>query len=81
MGPKVEAALAFLAGGGEWAAITSPGLVAATLSGEEWAGTRIERSPPRVMQGNEHNMGPGFARRLSRLPAPDQPSTRPSTPA
>ena len=55
MGPKVEAALAFLAGGGEWAAITSPGLVAATLSGEEWAGTRIGRSParagPRVGQG------------------------------
>ena len=51
MGPKIEAALAFLAGGGEWAAITSPGLVAATLSGEEWAGTRIERAPSRVVQG------------------------------
>ena len=50
MGPKVEAALSFLAAGGEWAAITSPGLVAATLSGEEWAGTRIERSPSRVVQ-------------------------------
>ena len=50
MGPKVEAALAFLAGGGEWAAITSPGLVAATLSGEDWAGTRIEGSPSRVGQ-------------------------------
>jgi carbamate kinase len=45
MGPKVEAALSFLARGGEWAAITSPGLVAATLSGQGWAGTRIERSP------------------------------------
>jgi len=51
MGPKVEAALAFLAGGGELAVITSPGRVAATLSGEEWAGTRIERSPSRVGQG------------------------------
>jgi len=51
MGPKVEAALSFLAGGGEWAAITSPGLVAATLSGERWAGTRIERATPRVVQG------------------------------
>ena len=51
MGPKVEAALAFLAGGGEWAAITSPGLVAATLSGERQAGTRIERSPSRVGLG------------------------------
>jgi carbamate kinase len=50
MGPKIEAALSFLAAGGEWAAITSPGLVAATLSGEEWAGTRIERSPSRVVQ-------------------------------
>jgi carbamate kinase len=48
MGPKVEAALAFLAGGGEWAAITSPRLVAATLSGERQAGTRIGRSPSRV---------------------------------
>jgi carbamate kinase len=44
MGPKVEAALAFLAGGGEWAAITSPRLLAATLSGDRGrAGTRIER--------------------------------------
>jgi carbamate kinase len=51
MGPKVEAALAFLAGGGEWAAITSPRLVAATLSGERQAGTRIERSPSRVGLG------------------------------
>jgi carbamate kinase len=51
MGPKVEAALAFLAGGGELAAITSPGLVAATLSGEAWAGTRIERSPSQEVQG------------------------------
>jgi carbamate kinase len=51
MGPKIEAALSFLAGGGEWAAVTSPGLVAATLSGEAWAGTRIERSPARVVQG------------------------------
>jgi carbamate kinase len=50
MGPKVEAALAFLAEGGEWAAITSPRLVAATLSGEDWAGTRIEGSPSRVGQ-------------------------------
>jgi len=50
MGPKIEAALAFLADGGEWAAITSPGLLAATLSGDgERAGTRIERSPSRVV--------------------------------
>jgi carbamate kinase len=51
MGPKVEAALSFLAGGGEWAAITSPALVAATLAGERQAGTRIERSPAPVVQG------------------------------
>jgi carbamate kinase len=44
MGPKIEAALEFLAGGGEWAAITSPGLVAATVSGGQGGGTRIERS-------------------------------------
>jgi carbamate kinase len=49
MGPKIEAALAFLAGGGEWAAITSPGLLAATMSpGGERAGTRIERCPSRL---------------------------------
>ena len=44
MGPKVEAALRFLAGGGELAVITSPGLLAATLSGTgPGPGTRIER--------------------------------------
>jgi carbamate kinase len=49
MGPKIEAALAFLAGGGEWAAITSPGLLAATVSSSgERAGTRIERCPSRL---------------------------------
>jgi carbamate kinase len=47
MGPKVEAALAFLAGGGEWAGITSPRLLAATVSGGEPAGTRIEPGPSR----------------------------------
>jgi carbamate kinase len=51
MGPKVEAALAFLAGGGECAVITSPGRVAATLSGDASAGTRIERSASRVGPG------------------------------
>jgi carbamate kinase len=45
MGPKIEAVLAFLAAGGEWAAITSPGLLAATVSGRGRGGTRIERSP------------------------------------
>jgi carbamate kinase len=50
MGPKIEAALAFLAGGGELAAITSPGLLAATLSGAGGrAGTRIERSPSHMV--------------------------------
>jgi carbamate kinase len=49
MGPKIEAALAFLATGGEWAAITSPGLLAATMSptSGQRAGTRIERCPAR----------------------------------
>jgi hypothetical protein len=45
MGPKIEAALRFLADGGELAAITSPGLLAATLNGEARSGTRIELSP------------------------------------
>jgi carbamate kinase len=50
MGPKVEAALRFLAEGGEQAVITSPDLLAATLSGTlagggARSGTRIERAP------------------------------------
>ena len=45
MGPKIEAALHFLAGGGELAVITSPRLLATTLAGSgEPAGTRIERA-------------------------------------
>ena len=50
MGPKIEAALRFLAGGGELAVVTSPGLLAVTLSGTltgagARSGTRIERAP------------------------------------
>jgi carbamate kinase len=46
MGPKVEAALRFLADNGDLAVITSPDLLAATLTGAgERSGTRIERSP------------------------------------
>jgi carbamate kinase len=46
MGPKIEAALRFLAGGGELAVITSPDLLAATLTGAgARSGTRIERTP------------------------------------
>jgi carbamate kinase len=45
MGPKIEAALRFLAEGGELAVITSPDLLAATLDGSgARSGTRIERS-------------------------------------
>ena len=49
MGPKIEAALRFLAEGGELAVITSPDLLAATLSGTltgagAQSGTRIERT-------------------------------------
>ena len=44
MGPKIEAALRFLDDGGELAVITSPALLAETLTGHgEAAGTRIER--------------------------------------
>ena len=47
MGPKIEAALRFLADGGELALITSPDLLAATLTGAgARSGTRIERSAP-----------------------------------
>ena len=46
MGPKIEAALRFLAEGGDLAVITSPRLLAATLTGgESLCGTRIERDP------------------------------------
>jgi carbamate kinase len=48
MGPKIEAALRFLADGGEVAAITSPALLAATLNGEPLSGTRIELAPATV---------------------------------
>jgi carbamate kinase len=47
MGPKIEAALRFLdGGGGELAVITSPALLAATLASHgPLVGTRIERAP------------------------------------
>ncbi len=52
MGPKIEAALRFLAEGGELAVVTSPGLLAATLTGDgARPGTRIERSLPEAGQG------------------------------
>ncbi len=52
MGPKIEAALRFLADGGELAVVTSPGLLAATLTGDgALLGTRIWRSLPKVGQG------------------------------
>ncbi len=52
MGPKIEAALRFLAGGGELAVITSPSLLAATLTSDGGrSGTRIERSPSQSGQG------------------------------
>ena len=52
MGPKIEAALRFLADGGELAVVTSPGLLAATLTGDGGrSGTRIERSPSQAGQG------------------------------
>jgi carbamate kinase len=49
MGPKVEAALEFLADGGEQVVITSPGLLAGTLTGTgDRRGTRIEPGRPRA---------------------------------
>jgi carbamate kinase len=46
MGPKIEAALRFLDRGGEQAVITSPDLLAATLTGAgARSGTRIGRTP------------------------------------
>jgi carbamate kinase len=51
MGPKIEAALHFLDEGGELAVITSPALLAATLTGSgKPAGTRIERAPSQTGQ-------------------------------
>ena len=56
MGPKIEAALRFLAEGGELAVITSPDLLAVTLSGTltgagARSGTRIERTPAHAERG------------------------------
>ena len=52
MGPKIEAALRFLADGGELAVVTSPGLLAATLTGDGGrSGTRTERTPSQAGQG------------------------------
>ena len=52
MGPKIEAALRFLAEGGELVVITSPDLLAATLTGAgARSGTRIERSPAHAEHG------------------------------
>ncbi len=52
MGPKIEAALQFLADGGDLAVITSPGLLAGTLVGTgPGGGTRIAPSPSRVGHG------------------------------
>jgi carbamate kinase len=52
MGPKIEAALQFLADGGDVAVVTSPGLLAGTLVGAgPDGGTRITPSPSRVAHG------------------------------
>jgi carbamate kinase len=49
MGPKIEAALQFLADGGDLAVITTPALLAETLAGTgPGGGTRIEPSPSRA---------------------------------
>ena len=52
MGPKIEAALQFLAAGGDLAVITSPRLLARSLAGDgPDGGTRIERGPAHVAHG------------------------------
>ncbi len=52
MGPKIEAALRFLADGGDLAVVTTPGLLARTLAGTGAdAGTRIEPSVSRAGTG------------------------------
>jgi carbamate kinase len=52
MGPKMEAALQFLADGGDLAVITTHGLLAETLAGAgPGGGTRIEPSPSRAGRG------------------------------
>ena len=49
MGPKIEAALRFLADGGDLVVITTPALLAETLTGTgPGGGTRIEPSPSRA---------------------------------
>jgi carbamate kinase len=53
MGPKIEAALQFLADGGDVAVVTSPGLLAGTLAGAgPDGGTRITPRPPAIRAGS-----------------------------
>jgi carbamate kinase len=67
MGPKIEAALRFLAEGGELAVITSPDLLAASLTGGgARSGTRIERSPA---QARAQAHAPAHARAHARAHA------------
>jgi carbamate kinase len=52
MGPKIEAALRFLADGGDLAVVTTPGLLARTLAGNyPDGGTRIEPTASRAGPG------------------------------
>jgi carbamate kinase len=73
MGPKVQAALRFLADDGELAVITSPDLLAATLTGAgERSGTRIERSRAHAERSRAHaERSPAHA---ERSPAHAEPS-------
>jgi carbamate kinase len=53
MGPKIEAALQFLADGGDVAVVTSPGLLAGTLVGADPdGGTRITLRPRPIRAGS-----------------------------
>ena len=77
MGPKIEAALRFLDGGGELAAITSPDLLAATLTGGAAIGHAHRAQPAHAKRGwwssREPDAGvprylPGFAAPAQRHP-------------
>ena len=75
MGPKIEAALRFLADGGELALITSPDLLAATLTGAgARSGTRIERSAPADRSPAPADRSPADRSPADRSPAPAERS-------
>ncbi|HLQ54086.1 MAG TPA: carbamate kinase [Streptosporangiaceae bacterium] len=78
MGPKIEAALQFLAAGGDLAVITSPRLLAQSLTGADSGGTRIEPGPA---QASPAQASPAQASPAQASPAQASPAQASPAPA